>query len=817
MKFEPDKFKVIKTPIKNILYDETKKDVLYIINNTVSLTNKIVIHTYNFLKLYILYLYENNLELPLIDKNFILDIFKIITVRKCKKGNTPVENYSTQLKNMYIFYNNTYKNTIFKNEILYYDKLSYILSYEAIDIVKNINNNIKEHLFDHIKKYVNIVFDKKSKIEEIKKINDRELKKEKYKELNKEFNDIYSDLITIRSILSCDLKYHSFFENKEISNFISKNKDKFEDNEFTIEYIKNNFGIKEQIEKIKNSKKELDDDIKKIKADIKKIKTNCDVKKTDIKYSSFFKNEEIISFISKNKDKFKDNKFASEYIKNNFGIKYQIERNKNTKKELDEDIKKIKADIKNFNLEYSSHEKYHIWINTQREILIPNKEIKKSMFYDIEIKTETNKYLNSMIHIAKEIENIKISNEERPIKLFNILPLRTNIVSKHITLDTCGLIQILLDGNKDLYKNYKKENLYEKLWNTYFVLDDPIFYMNRNSRKNKYNECRYNRKRNNKKYDFNYMIKTDGVSVSILFCRLDENGNKIEYKVDFENDNTTEENISYIEKIEITEEIKNNNFVCIDPNYGDLIYCGSEKNKEFKNFRYTQDQRRLETKDKKYHKIRFNIKENKKIEDKSVIEIETELSNYNSKTSNMTDFIDYLYCKNKINYNLFEFYNQEYHRKFKLNRYINTQKSESKMINNFKRIYGDDCNVIFGDYDKGSNNMKGKEPVICKKFRRLFKNNGYNVYLINEFRTSKICNNCHNDELEKFIKRKSKKPKNKEKEIMIHGLLRCNNVKCNVIHNRDKNAVKNMIYIVKHLFETGERPSIFSRKERSES
>lgn len=52
---------------------------------------------------------------------------------------------------------------------------------------------------------------------------------------------------------------------------------------------------------------------------------------------------------------------------------------------------------------------------------------------------------------------------------------------------------------------------------------------------------------------------------------------------------------------------------------------------------------------------------------------------------------------------------------------------------------------------------------------------------------------------------------------MIHGLLRCNNLKCNVVHNRDKNAVKNMIYIVKNLFETGERPSIFSRKERCES
>ena len=71
---------------------------------------------------------------------------------------------------------------------------------------------------------------------------------------------------------------------------------------------------------------------------------------------------------------------------------------------------------------------------------------------------------------------------------------------------------------------------------------------------------------------------------------------------------------------------------------------------------------------------------------------------------------------------------------------------------------------MFGDHDSGSYHMKGKEPVICKKFRRLFKNNGYNVYLINEFRTSKTCNNCHYDDLYKFMKRESKKPRKKEKK-----------------------------------------------------
>jgi hypothetical protein len=136
------------------------------------------------------------------------------------------------------------------------------------------------------------------------------------------------------------------------------------------------------------------------------------------------------------------------------------------------------------------------------------------------------------------------------------------------------------------------------------------------------------------------------------------------------------------------------------------------------------------------------------------------------------------------------------------------------MIRNFKSIYGKPKDVIFiiGDYDKGQNNMRGKEPVICKKFRLIFKNSGYKTYLINEYKTSKTCNGCHG-ELETFFKRESCKPKDKKKEITLHGLLRCTNAKhkCEIIHNRDKNAVQNMLNIVENVFRDGCRPKIFCR------
>ena len=67
-------------------------------------------------------------------------------------------------------------------------------------------------------------------------------------------------------------------------------------------------------------------------------------------------------------------------------------------------------------------------------------------------------------------------------------------------------------------------------------------------------------------------------------------------------------------------------------------------------------------------------------------------------------------------------------------------------------------------------------------------------------------------ELEKFHKRKSQKPKMKGKEEIVNGLLRCQSLKCKIIHNRDKNAVKNMLKIVKNIKEKNERPKEYCKK-----
>ena len=76
------------------------------------------------------------------------------------------------------------------------------------------------------------------------------------------------------------------------------------------------------------------------------------------------------------------------------------------------------------------------------------------------------------------------------------------------------------------------------------------------------------------------MIRTDGISVCILFIRVDVNGKPLSKT--YQNKKCCqEENIDYIEKANI-EEIKNKKFVCADPNMSDLIYCGyKDENGEY--------------------------------------------------------------------------------------------------------------------------------------------------------------------------------------------------------------------------------------------
>ena len=660
-----DLMKINKNALVNIIKctNPYNKDGPYcIILYAIYRTNKIVIHTYNFLKLYILYLFERNEELPIIDVHFVKMIMKVVSIRADNRGGRSSKETLKTIAILTDFYNKFYKPTIDENDIVYDDKLSRVLDYEAADIVKNINTNIKEHYVDYVKKFINV-----------------------------------------------------------------------------------KFGWKQRIAKINNNKK------------------------------------------------------------------LNLENQKKMKCELFQEFYNIRSDILNVdNNNLSSLNKYHDWIKIMKKKIIPKKEFKKdSVYYDI--RCDPQKFLKPMIFINSELE--RLSTEDNPIKLFNVLPLRTSVIPSYVTFDTTSLVHLFIktDAKKytDNINKYKEE-----LWKKFFHTKKRVF------------------KKNG--YEFHYMIKTDGIACSILFDKVDELGNSIEvFNLKHMEELADKEDKRYIENQEnIKRLLRNKNYVCIDPNLSDLIYCMDPKKNKF---RYTQNQRIKETGTKKYRRIIEERKKepsirimngNKIIDTVTIKQMETKLSEFNSKTCDFGEFIKYLRMKNAINYCLYSEYVNGCYRKYRWKRYMNCQRSEDKMLNRFENKFGDSrkTTIIMGDYDNKGIHMKGKEPAITKRFRKLFRKRGYKVYLINEFRTSMLCNKCH-EKVETFQKRESKKPCNKGKITKVWGLVRCTNKECKPhmkvrkpknkygvnIYNRDTNAVVNMINIVKSLIETGERPKKFTR------
>ena len=104
--------------------------------------------------------------------------------------------------------------------------------------------------------------------------------------------------------------------------------------------------------------------------------------------------------------------------------------------------------------------------------------------------------------------------------------------------------------------------------------------------------------------------------------------------------------------------------------------------------------------------------------------------------------------------------------------------------------------------------MKYKEPTIGKGIRTLFRRNKYQVYLVDEHKTSCKCSKCEGGVCEKFMVRENPKPK-RDGLRLVHGLLRCKSG-CGV-WNRDRNGSSNIYKIACQAINSLPRPSYLCR------
>ena len=189
----PDKYRCIKLPIQKIIKSDLPIDVLERINDAVSRTNTITTNSYFLLRLWVLQKYHNNQEIPIITEDTIRMSMKSLV--KASAGPKPKGNNLALLQEFQNTGNSIFTLQDGKN-------LSAILDYYATTMITSIENNIKMHFIDYIKRFVNSYFKNVYQNE----LQNKDFKKQFYKELQQVKNDIINDA----EILTCDEKYHNW-------------------------------------------------------------------------------------------------------------------------------------------------------------------------------------------------------------------------------------------------------------------------------------------------------------------------------------------------------------------------------------------------------------------------------------------------------------------------------------------------------------------------------------------------------------------------------------------------------------------------------
>ncbi|KAG1560453.1 hypothetical protein G6F49_002680 [Rhizopus delemar] len=339
---------------------------------------------------------------------------------------------------------------------------------------------------------------------------------------------------------------------------------------------------------------------------------------------------------------------------------------------------------------------------------------------------------------------------------------------------------------------------------------------------------------------FRGTIYTDGVGVSVLKQNYDtkkKGGSSGGKPKSIEADE-----FQYIEKLGKEDLLAGvGKCVLIEPGRRDLLCCMHEKstveNKMI--YRYTSNQKAIETKSRKFRKLRNNLKKDE------VIETELFLSHFKSSTVNKEKFVEYLQERAKVIPVMKAYYLNEDRpaaedqgaggflpfRKMKLSSFINKQQADKRLTKKLRERFGNDAILILGNWSAGK--VKYHEPIRGIGMRRMLAKEGFQVYLLDEFRTFSLCPSCQNGELETFKKVQNPRPYQREKYPVVdrHGLLRCKNQQClkavtstteaadkvplRRLWNRDMAATLNFRQILFSLRANGERPERFCRSKKS--
>lgn len=315
------------------------------------------------------------------------------------------------------------------------------------------------------------------------------------------------------------------------------------------------------------------------------------------------------------------------------------------------------------------------------------------------------------------------------VGVINVFPLSSSVIPGYVTFDTAMINDLFAEKGKKQSNSGNISGLRDQIWSAVFRTDNQAF--------------------KKKGYVFRGNISTDGYACSVLLILPEHLDDKFGER-DVGKKPYNYRDTRYVEELTAGQKayLSKKNIFGFDPGTSDLLY-GTNGNVSYKRkkngkiyrvtetYSYSNAQRKHECLTERYRQKILKLRQETVIRGKTVIEIESELSAYNSSSCIWSNVFSYLKTKNSTNFLLKDFYKKPIFRKQKWYGYLNKNRSEDKMVDRFAKLYGgpEETVVVIGDFSRNQT-PRGQEPVRGKFLRKKFKDRGYVVLLVNEFRTS---------------------------------------------------------------------------------